>query len=145
MPPLVVGYAYWDHWVVWKALSSNLPVLDASALIVPVHQNHGYNTTERTKGGTTDATAIRNLALAGGWKHLRHVGDCTYRMKRDGRIVGNVYRHKRVVGDPYRRAVRFLRFDVWNPVWFFFLDITRPLRTALGLRSKVLRQTRGKA
>jgi hypothetical protein len=66
-------------------------------------------------------------------------------MKRDGRIVGNVYRHKRVVGDPYRRAVRFLRFDVWNPVWFFFLDITRPLRTALGLRSKMLRQSRGKA
>jgi hypothetical protein len=138
MPPIVVGYAYWDQWMVWKALSGKIPVLDATPFLVPIHQNHGYNTTERTKGSTNDKTAQRNFDLAGGWKHLRHVQDGTYRMTRDGRIVRSVIRYKRNVRD----VGRFLLHDVWEPVWFSILGLTRPLRTRLGMRSRSVRQSR---
>ena len=33
---------------------------------------------------------------------------------------------------------RFLLYDVWQPLWFGFLSLTRLLRNALGFRSKVL-------
>ncbi len=135
MPPIVVGYAYWDHWMVWRALSEKIPVLDASPFLVPVHQNHGYNTTERTKGSITDATAKRNWDLAGGYRHMRHIEDATYRLTRRGWIYMNPYQYKRFP----EHVLRVARFYVWNPVWFFFLDVTRPLRSALGLRSKAMR------
>jgi hypothetical protein len=34
-----------------------------------------------------------------------------------------------------------LRFKVWHPVWFSVLDLTRPLRSALGLRSAAARRS----
>ena len=43
VPPLVVGRSYWDHWLVWKALTGRLPVIDASRSVVAVHQNHGHS------------------------------------------------------------------------------------------------------
>jgi hypothetical protein len=43
------------------------------------------------------------------------------------------------------RAERYLLFDILQPMAFFLLGITRPLRRALGLRSETLRRTRGNA
>src|SRR5262249_15725908 len=43
MPPLIVGHCYWDNWMIWKALSEHVPVVDASPFVTPIHQNHGYN------------------------------------------------------------------------------------------------------
>jgi hypothetical protein len=136
IPSLVVGYAFWDHWMVQRALSVGAPVVDVSPFVVPVHQNHGYGTTpERTKGSFTDATAIRNFELAGGsWKPLRHIGDSSYRLSFFGHIYKSPFRYKRQVRDA-------LLYVVWNPVWFFFLDLTRPLRSVLGLRSKTTRRS----
>ena len=42
MPPLIVGHCYWDNWMIWKALTE-IPVLDGTSFVMPVHQNHGYN------------------------------------------------------------------------------------------------------
>ncbi len=141
IPPLVVGYAYWDIWMVWKALSEEVPVLDASPFLVPVHQDHAYATTERSKGSDTDATAMGNFELAGGWKHLRHAEDSTFRLSRKGRVYRSPFRYKRHA----KAALNFLRFDVWNPIWFFILGITRPLRTVVGLRTGSVRRSSGEA
>jgi len=34
VPPLVVGRSWWDHWLVWKALSSSVPVIDCSSAVL---------------------------------------------------------------------------------------------------------------
>ncbi|MGH9561973.1 MAG: hypothetical protein ACRD3S_11010 [Terracidiphilus sp.] len=135
-----MGYAFWDNWVVWKALSENVPVLDASPFLVPVHQNHGYVTTERSKGSVLDEIAMRNFELVSGWKRLRHAGYCTFRLSRRGRIYNSPFRYNHYA----RAAERFLRFDVWNPIWFFILEITRPLRAMVGLRAGSVRRSRRK-
>ncbi len=41
-PPLVIGRPSWDNWLLWKARASGAAVVDASAVILAVHQNHDY-------------------------------------------------------------------------------------------------------
>jgi hypothetical protein len=131
VPPLVVGYAYWDHWMVWKALSAGYPVLDASACIVPVHQNHAYSTTpERTKGSHTDAIAMRNYEVSGGGKHLRSMVDSTHRMRANGEIRRTPFR--RVFESAAVLSVRQM-----------VVDKTLPLRERLGLRRRKPERTLG--
>lgn len=41
LPPFLVGRYYWDNWVVWDAAFRGNPVIDASAVVTAVHQDHG--------------------------------------------------------------------------------------------------------
>jgi hypothetical protein len=131
VPPLVVGYAYWDHWMVWKALSAGYPVLDGTACFVPVHQNHAYNTTpERNKGSHTDATAMRNFEVSGRGKHLRSMIHSTHRMRANGEIRRTRFRWL------FESAtVLSLRQTV--------VEKTFPLRERLGLRRRKQEKTLG--
>jgi hypothetical protein len=142
MPPFVIGRVHWDNWLLWKACDSQAAVVDASAEVVAIHQNHDYGYHPQGKSGVWHGEeAGRNYRLAGGWKHLRTIADATELLQSDG-LRPNRWlawaRAKRHV----RQAKRVLRFDVWHPVLFFALGVTRPLRSALGLRSESLRRSR---
>ena len=45
MPPLAIGRFWWDNWLLWKARSLAAPVLDATAVVTAIHQNHDYSHT----------------------------------------------------------------------------------------------------
>ena len=129
MPPLIVGHCYWDNWMVWKALSLKVPVIDFSAFVMAVHQNHGYNPKfGRVKGVATDALSLQNLQIIGGTKRARTISAATHCIGEDGKLRRNL-----------RRYLPSITFDLWLPTWHFFLDKTRSLRSALGLRSKAVR------
>ena len=67
IPPLVVGISYWDWWAVWSALAQGVPVVDCTAYVTAVHQNHGYAPHPDGKGGThLGPLAMQNYRLAGG-------------------------------------------------------------------------------
>ncbi|MGB7283456.1 MAG: hypothetical protein WBE13_14420 [Candidatus Acidiferrum sp.] len=137
MPPLLVGHCYWDNWMVWDALSEGAAVLDATRSVLAVHQNHGYSPAfGRVKGLATDALSQRNLQLIGGVKHARTIRAATHRIRKDGRVARNLRRHVPHMPIWLLPARRFLTYDVWLPCWHFALDITRPARTVLKLRSK---------
>jgi hypothetical protein len=51
LPPLVVGRAMWDNWLVFHARSRRIPVLDATRAITAVHQNHDYR---HVRGGVQE-------------------------------------------------------------------------------------------
>jgi hypothetical protein len=42
IPALVVGRNYWDHWLVWRALTLPVPMIDCSRGVIAVYQNHDY-------------------------------------------------------------------------------------------------------
>ncbi len=137
MPALVVGYCYWDNWMIWRTLFMGLPVLDGSPVLVPVHQNHGYSPeSERTKGVPTDARSLRNLELIGGERNIANIEASTHRMSRMGWICPSGYRYRRGL----RQAARVMRFDVWHPIWFSFLDATRTVRHSIGLKRGAMRE-----
>lgn len=43
MPDFAIGRAGWDNWMIYKALSGGLQVIDATPSLMIVHQNHDYS------------------------------------------------------------------------------------------------------
>ncbi len=130
MPPFVLR-VFWDNWLLWKALDSGKPVIDASRVVIAVHQNHDYSYHPQGKAGVwSGAEAGLNAQLAGGWRHLRTIADATEVLSPE-KPKANVFRHLSAAKRYVRQAGRVLFYDVWHPVWFAFLNLTRPLRRPL--------------
>jgi len=92
LPPFVIGRVFWDNWLVWKALDSRYPVVDASAVLA-VHQNHDYGYHPDGRAGVFHGVeACRNYELAGGWRHLRTIADAREAL-RGNRLKPNPLRH----------------------------------------------------
>jgi hypothetical protein len=136
MPPFVIGRAHFDHWLVWKALDARRPVVDVSAVVMAVHQNHNYNHHPQGRPGTLyDSDAQRNHQLARGWRHLRTIADATEILCEVG-LKLNRMRHWATVMRYLQQAGRVLRHDLWEPLWFLLLRLTRPARHRMGLRAR---------
>jgi hypothetical protein len=145
LPPLVVGRVFWDNWTVWKALDVRKPVVDVSRVVTAVHQNHDYRHHAQGKAGVWyGEEAGANYKLAGGWRHLRTIADSIEVLRAD-RLTPNTARHWAAAERYVTQAERAVLHNIVQPAWFFLLDITRPLRNALGLRTTALRRSRGKA
>lgn len=43
IPPFAIGRTGWDNWLVYKARSLSVPLIDATKAITAIHQNHGYS------------------------------------------------------------------------------------------------------
>jgi hypothetical protein len=143
MPSLAVGRAFWDHWMVWKALEMKTPVVDVSPAALAVHQNHDYRHHPLGKAGVWHGEeAAENQAFAGGWSHLRTIADATHILRADG-VGPNAARHWAAVRRYVRQAGRIAFYHIGQPIWFSVLDLTRPIRHALGLRTANLRRSRG--
>jgi hypothetical protein len=136
IPEFAVGRPRWDSWLVWKALSSGGRVIDASDVVLAIHQNHGYGAHPKGRDGVwADESSQRNIALSGGTTHLCKIDDATDRLTVGG-IKPNWARHWYAIKRYFDSITGALTFNVGLPVWHFALDITRPIRAHLGLRSK---------
>ena len=56
VPNFIMGYPWYDTWLVWAALQANYPVIDASDAVIVVHQSHKFiegdvEKRENTPGG----------------------------------------------------------------------------------------------
>lgn len=90
MPPLALGRCSWDNWLIYRARSLQAPLIDATAAVVSVHQNHDYAHAGGTKAVWHGPEAKRNLELSGGKKHLYTVWDATHELHDDGlRLKGS--------------------------------------------------------
>ena len=129
--PAFVLRVFWDNWLVWKALEEKKAVVDASRVVVAVHQNHDYSYHPKGKQGVWSGDeAGQNGKLAGGWRHLRTIADARERLGAE-KLESNAGRHWSAVKRYARQAGRVLRDEVWHAVWFAVLDWTRPLRRRL--------------
>lgn len=128
IPQLVVGRPGWDNWVLWYARSSGGQLIDASEVICAVHQNHDYlHHPGGEKGVLEGEDAQDNRKYLEGHKKFRTLENATHVLKSDG--LHPNYRHWFV-------RAKLVALDTFSPVWFFFLNLTRPLRHRLGLRQK---------
>jgi hypothetical protein len=103
VPPFAIGRAGFDNWLIWRARSLDVPVVDATADIAAVHQSHDY---AHLAGGKLEAylgdEAAMNVELAGGKAHLFSICDASHRL-RGGRVTRNPWAAFRI-GDRVRRA-----------------------------------------
>jgi hypothetical protein len=103
MPPFALGRTYWDHWMVWKAQSLGVPVVDASPSVVAIHQNHEYVHPQGRQGVWYGEEAWRNWELAGK-NAARTIEDATYKLRR-GKVRPNIF-HFAVVIKRHSRRIR---------------------------------------
>ena len=126
-------------------LEAGQPAVDVSSVVMAVHQNHDYSHVPNGKQTVYyGEEAGANYELAGGWTHLRTIADATEVLTEDG-LKPHMMRHWAAVKRYLRQAWRVILHDAIQPLWFYFLGITRPVRHALGLKSETLHRSREKA
>jgi len=129
-PPFVIGRPGWDNWLLWHARASGARVVDATAVVQAVHQNHDYSYhPEGAAGVWQGEEAHRNYALLEGGRCFATLENATHRLTPEG-LQPN-YHHYAVQATRKLTAAR-------NAAWFALLDLTRPVRRRLGLRQRRL-------
>jgi flavin-dependent dehydrogenase len=67
IPPFAIGRTAWDNWLLYAGIRSGAKLIDASNLIMCIHQNHDWS---HIKGGEKEAwegkEAINNWKLTNG-------------------------------------------------------------------------------
>ena len=128
IPEFVIGRPGWDNWLLWFARSSGAALIDASAVVAAVHQNHDYGYHPEGEKGVWDGEeAQENYKLLEGHRKFATLENATHLLRADG--LHRNYRHWLV--QARRRAA-----DSLSPAWFRFLNLSRPIRSRLGLRRK---------
>jgi hypothetical protein len=134
MPPFAVARNHWDHWMVWKARSMKVPVVDVTADVLAVHQNHDFAYHPGGLAGIkADVESKRNRALAGGQLHLYTIDHATHQLV-DGDIVDKPGR--------WHVPVTSLLRVYSSQFWYWLLEETFRVRHALGLNSGAFEQMR---
>lgn len=124
LPPLVIGRVGWDNWLVWKARSLQIPVIDVTPVFSALHQIHDYSYhPEGISGVWRDHLSERNRRLAGGRSHLFNIFDATHQLRASGRLTRT---------NPFRPKILFAKELVFR----YAVLKTLGLRKRLGLQRK---------
>jgi hypothetical protein len=129
VPPLVLGRAWFDQWLIKDARKRNVPVVDVTRVARAIHQNHEYlHISGGQKGAYWGEEALRNLAIYGGVPHTHTLLDASHELLEDGSI----------------RTVRFRR-ERAAMKHFFWKTLIRPtsgIRRKLGFSRTTLEKDR---
>lgn len=82
-PPFVIGRPGTDSWLVYKARSIHIPVIDATSSIMIIHQNHPY---PRKREDSFIVEKEKNLRLAGGFINLLTLREADWLLTSKGLI-----------------------------------------------------------
>lgn len=131
MPELVNGRNFWDNWLIWKAQAEGALVVDASAMVTAVHQNHDYGYHPGGEMGVVeDPQTQRNFEIGGKGRRLRNIREVSHKLTSRG--------VERNWTGPLVRSERAVR-----PYWFWVLDRTRWARHPLGLHQENAKKVKG--
>jgi hypothetical protein len=128
IPEFVIGRPGWDNWLLWFALHSGARLVDATAVVRAVHQNHDYAYHPQGEKGVWEGDeAQENYQLLEAHRKYRTLDNASHLLQADG-----------LHWNPRGWFVQAKRdaADRFSPAWFALLDWTRPLRHRIGLRQK---------
>ena len=96
MPPFAIGRTSYDNWILWNTVATNIALIDATAFVTLIHQNHDYG--HAPKVDVWDgAEARENRKWVKHWSNFYSIAHATHAMDADGNIG-------RAVGWKYRLA-----------------------------------------
>jgi hypothetical protein len=85
IPPFGIGRTMWDNWLIYNARARGAAVIDATAEVLVIHQNHGYGHHPQGRNGVWKGPeADRNMELAGGLAHYFTIEDATHQLTVQG-------------------------------------------------------------
>jgi hypothetical protein len=83
IPRFAIGRPAWDNWIIYHARSSGYCVIDATQVVMPIHQNHDYSHVPQRKGNTYEGPEAEiNRNLAGGSPHIFNLYHVNYLLTR---------------------------------------------------------------
>ena len=79
IPPFSVGRTAWDNWLIYGARKEGAPIVDATGLVLAIHQNHDYGHDPQGEAGIWGGLeARRNIELLGGRDRVFTIEDATH-------------------------------------------------------------------
>lgn len=78
VPPLAVGRAGWDNWMIYEARRRGWPVVDASQALTVIHQDHDYRHLPGGKPHYRHPESEENVRLAGGRRTILTLADADW-------------------------------------------------------------------
>ena len=84
IPAFAIGRPQYDNWLVYQANHSNIPVIDLTAAVTAVHQDHSRAHVDGVEGLRRGPEGQRNLALAGGYTRGHTIWDARFKLTRGG-------------------------------------------------------------
>ncbi|WP_054520439.1 hypothetical protein [Thermanaerothrix daxensis] len=84
LPPMAVGRAGWDNWMIYFARQQGWPVVDASRSIFIVHQNHDYRHLPGGQPHYRLPETEENVRLGGGRRTIFTLLDATHVLCEEG-------------------------------------------------------------
>ena len=78
IPSFALGRAGWDNWMIFAGRREKIPVVDASAAITVVHQDHDYSHLPGGQPHYRLPESARNLSLAGGREAVFKLSDADW-------------------------------------------------------------------
>ena len=137
IPPFAIGRPSWDNWMLYQACALSVPLIDATPVVMAVHQNHDYSHHPQGKEGLWKGDEqLANTKLAGGAEHKFILFDATHV------LTPHKLRPTYDLDHLLRRCETLPILYPWRPLRWFqkALFMSRPLRSRLGLTwSSVLR------
>ena len=109
LPPFLVGRPAYDNWMIWYARSLGFAVVDASAEVLAVHQNHNHTVSWAAAHNQSENESNRNLA--GRWHGTYNLRDANAYLSSTGvhrRRFSSVKERLRIARIMLRRYPRHL-------------------------------------
>jgi hypothetical protein len=80
--PFATGHCgFWDNWLIFRARTLGVPVVDATKCLKAVHQNHEHSYHAGGEAGACwNIERQRNYSLGGGLRHACTLRDATHRL-----------------------------------------------------------------
>lgn len=84
IPPFAIGRPLWDNWMLYRARSLRMPLIDVTQVAMAVHQNHDYSHHPQGWEGTRyGEEALANERLAGDFSRTFTITDATHLLTHD--------------------------------------------------------------
>ncbi len=81
IPPFAIGRLRWDSWLLYKARSNGIPLIDATNVVMAIHQNHDYSHhTHGEIGVWKRHEAKHNFKLLGGFEYIFTILNATHQL-----------------------------------------------------------------
>jgi len=111
-PPLILGRAYFDIWVIYEARRLKIPVVNATDAITAIHQNHFYTAVAGEDTGSHNGEeAQRNLDIIGKKYYVYRPTEASHKLTKGGKL--------KVLWSGFllvRPRFDWLRRCTWSPV-----------------------------
>ena len=120
IPSFAIGRTAWDNWLLYEARCREADLIDATQVVMAVHQEHDYvHLPEGTRSAWKGPEAARNLELCGGYDRVFTIQDANLVLTAQGLAVSRAPEHLRRARETWPLLNCPPLHAPWKALWRF--------------------------